>query len=54
MNLGKLLKKEQIREATKRALLTNTQGSSAMRSYRPSLHARVAWVAPMELPPAWE
>jgi hypothetical protein len=54
MKLNKSLEKEQIREVTKVALLTNMKKSSAIRSYGHLLHARGAWVVPMVLPPAWE
>jgi hypothetical protein len=54
MKLNKSLEKEQIREVTKVALLTNMKESSAIRSYGHSLHVRVAWVVPMVLPRAWE
>jgi hypothetical protein len=54
MKLSKSLEKEQIREVTKVALLTNMKESSASRSYGHLLHARGAWVVPMVLPHAWE
>jgi formate hydrogenlyase transcriptional activator len=54
MKPGKWLEKEQIREATKAALLTNMQESSVTRSYAHLRHAKDAWVVPMVLPRAWE
>jgi hypothetical protein len=54
MKLNKSLEKEQIREVTKVALLTNMKQSSAIGSYGRLLHARGAWVAPMVLPCASE
>jgi hypothetical protein len=54
IKLNKSLEKEQIREVTKVALLTNMKQSSAIRSFGHLLHARGAWVAPMVLPRAWE
>jgi hypothetical protein len=51
---SKSLEKEQIRKATKPALLTNMKEGSAIRSYERSLHAMGASAVPMVLPQAWE